>query len=164
MSFKKWIKDKLELYKDDFEFRLESLILDITESISKKMIERKINRSKLAELLDVSPPAVTKILNGNSNFTLKTLLSLSDALDVDLKVEFKEKGPRAVECYWDAFVVGHFDVAEASEIFVSGATEYPTHFEIKKESYFYKGSYDLDPPEKARPLYPGKLPRWEEAA
>ena len=97
MSLKNWIKDKLELYKDDFEFRLESLILDVTENISKGMIDKNINRSKLAELLKVSPPAVTTILNGNANFTLKSLLALSDALDLDLKVEFKEKRTVATE-------------------------------------------------------------------
>ncbi|MBW1726614.1 MAG: helix-turn-helix transcriptional regulator [Deltaproteobacteria bacterium] len=91
MSFNNWIKEKLELYKDDFEFRLESLILDITENISEKMLKRNINRTKLAEKLNVSRPAVSKILNGNSNFTLKTLLSLSDALSLDLKVKFKER-------------------------------------------------------------------------
>jgi transcriptional regulator with XRE-family HTH domain len=91
MNLNNWIKNKLELYKDDPEFRFESLILDITESISRKMIKKNINRTKLAELLNISRPAVTKILNGNSNFTLKTLLSLSAALDLDLKIEFKEK-------------------------------------------------------------------------
>ena len=97
MKVKDWFKNKLDSFKDDFEFRLESLILDVTENISKGMINKNINRSELAELLNVSPPAVTKILNGNSNFTLKTLLSLSDALDLDLKVEFKEKRTGATE-------------------------------------------------------------------
>ena len=55
MSLKNWIKAKLELYKDDFEFRFESLILNVTENISKSMVEKNINRTKLAELLDVSP-------------------------------------------------------------------------------------------------------------
>lgn len=91
MKAKDWFKKKLDSFKDDFEFRLESLILDVTENISKGMIDKNINRSELAGLLKVSPPAVTKILNGNSNFTLKTLLTLSEALDLDLSVEFKEK-------------------------------------------------------------------------
>jgi len=99
MKVKDWFRNKLDSLKDDFEFRLESLILDITESISKKMIERKINRSELAELLNVSPPAVTKILNGNSNFTLKSLLSLSDALNLDLKIELRERETQASEQY-----------------------------------------------------------------
>lgn len=99
MKAKDWFKEKLESFKDDFEFRLESLIMDITESISKSMDRKNINRSQFAGLLKVSPPAVTKILNGNSNFTLKTLLSLSDALDLDLKIELSERETKASDHY-----------------------------------------------------------------
>jgi len=92
MEIEKWFRDMLESFKDDFDFRLETIILDLTEKISKRMKEKNINRIKLAELLKVSPPAVTKILNGSSNFTIKSLLSLADALELDLKMDFKEKG------------------------------------------------------------------------
>lgn len=90
MKIKEWYNNKLKSFENDFDFRLEKLILSITESISKKMEIKDINRRKLSELLDVSPPAVTKILNGTSNFTLKTLLSLADALDLKLKVDFED--------------------------------------------------------------------------
>jgi transcriptional regulator with XRE-family HTH domain len=91
MSAKDWFKNKIESFRDDYEFRLEALILDITEKFCEKMNEKEINRSRLAELLSISPPAVTKLLNGNANFTLKTLLSLADTLELDLKIDFKEK-------------------------------------------------------------------------
>lgn len=92
MNSEKWYKKILKSFEDDLDFRLEKIILDITESISKRMEDKRVNRVKLAELLNVSPPAVTKILNGTSNFTLRTLLSLSDVLDLELNVGFKEKG------------------------------------------------------------------------
>jgi len=91
MKIKSWFREKLESYKDDFEFRLESLILNLTENICIKMKQKNVNRTELADLLNVSPPAVTKILNGNSNFTLKTLLSLADALEQNLEINFVEK-------------------------------------------------------------------------
>ncbi len=91
MKAETWFRKKLESFKDDFEFRLESLILDITDNICREMEHSEINRVELAERLNVSPPAVTKILNGNSNFTLKTLLSISDALGLDLKIDFRKK-------------------------------------------------------------------------
>ena len=65
--------------------------MDLTEKICVRMKQKNINRTRLSNLLDVSPPAVTKILNGNSNFTLKTLLSMSDALDLELKIDLVEK-------------------------------------------------------------------------
>ena len=90
MGAQSWFKKKLDSVKDEFDFRLESLILDITEKISMRLKQKGMNRVKLAEALNVSPPAVTKILNGTSNFTLKTLLSLADALDFSLKVDFED--------------------------------------------------------------------------
>ena len=94
-----WFKEKLESLKDDFEFRLETLILDLTEKICARMKQKEINRTRLSELLNVSPPAVSKILNGNSNFTLRTLLSLSDALGLDLKIDFVEKNSTSSATY-----------------------------------------------------------------
>lgn len=86
-----WFKDKLETFRDDLEFRLESLILEITENICRKMAKKGLTRKEFAERLKVSPPAVTKILNGNSNFTLKTLLSVADALDQELIIDLIPK-------------------------------------------------------------------------
>lgn len=91
MATEKWFKDLLYSMKEDFDFRLESIILDITEKICAKMEQKNINRAGFAEILGVSKPAVTKILNGNSNFTLKTLLSIADALELDLRIQFEEK-------------------------------------------------------------------------
>ena len=73
MAAKSWFQKQIEALKDDFDFRLETLILNITETISENMGKKGFNRSKFAEILRVSPPAVTKILNGTSNFTLQTL-------------------------------------------------------------------------------------------
>jgi len=118
MNLEELLRKKIESYKDDFDFRLESFIFDLTERISKRMKERNISRSKLAELLGISPPAVTKILNGNSNFTLKTLLSLADALELDLKIDFKEKE-----------VAPSIDYKPSYAAAAAGATELPEEYE-----------------------------------
>lgn len=86
-----WFTSKLEAFKEDFEFRFEALVLDLTENICKRMAHENISRTEFAKRLSVSPPAVTKILRGNSNFTLKTLLSIADALGQELSIDFKEK-------------------------------------------------------------------------
>ena len=91
MKPKKWFVDTLKSFEGDREFRLESIILNLTEKICERMKQKEITRAKLAELLGVSPPAVTKILNGSSNFTLKTLMALADVLELDLDVDFVER-------------------------------------------------------------------------
>jgi transcriptional regulator with XRE-family HTH domain len=87
----KWFGELLDSYKDDFEFRLEELVFDLTEQISKKLKEEKISRKQFAEKLNVTPAAVSKILNGNPNFTLSTLLAMADALKMELSIELKGK-------------------------------------------------------------------------
>jgi transcriptional regulator with XRE-family HTH domain len=98
MAAKSWFQKQVDALKDDFDFRLETLILNITETISENMEKKGFNRSKFAEILKVSPPAVTKILNGTSNFTLKTLLTIADALKLNLKIDFEEKEKILVTC------------------------------------------------------------------
>jgi len=90
-STEKWFGDLLDSYKDDFEFRLETLVFELTEQISKKLKEEKISRKQFAEKLNVTPAAVSKILNGNPNFTLSTLLAMADALKMELSIELKRK-------------------------------------------------------------------------
>jgi len=88
MDTEKWFNEKLATLEDDADFRLEEVILVLTEQISARMKERGITRARLAELLGVTPAAVTKLLNGNSNFTLKTLLKVGDALNLEFNVSF----------------------------------------------------------------------------
>jgi transcriptional regulator with XRE-family HTH domain len=88
MDTEKWFNDKLSALKDDADFRLETIILDLTEQISERLKEKGMTRAKLAEDLGVTPAAVTKLLNGNPNFTLKTLLKVADALKLEFNVSF----------------------------------------------------------------------------
>lgn len=88
MDTEKWFNEKLAALEGDADFRLEEVILDLTEQISARMKEKGMTRAKLAELLGVTPAAVTKLLNGNPNFTLKTLLKVADALDLKFNVSF----------------------------------------------------------------------------
>jgi len=40
-STEKWFGELLDSYKDDFEFRLEALVFELTEQISKKLKDEK---------------------------------------------------------------------------------------------------------------------------
>ncbi len=136
MSLNNWIKEKLELFKDDFDFRLETLILNLTEHICKRMKQKNINRTELADLLNVSPPAVTKILNGNSNFTLKTLLSLSDVLDQELEINFRDKETVCFTVHEVVHKTKKFTTA-SDEVF------YPGVYHIQTSSGSIIGSYPV---------------------
>ena len=53
----KWFGELLDSYKNDFDYRLEGLIFELTEQISQKLKEGKITRKKFADALNVSPAA-----------------------------------------------------------------------------------------------------------
>lgn len=55
-------------------------ILDFTENIYRLMEQKKISKADLAKALQVSPAYVTKILRGNVNFTLETMVRLARAV------------------------------------------------------------------------------------
>jgi transcriptional regulator with XRE-family HTH domain len=127
METKTWFQKKLDSFKADFEFRLETLIYKITEQISDRMDQKGISRTKFAQLMGISPPAVTKILNGNSNFTLKTLLSVADVLELDLKVNFEEKREFALKYLSQ----DPYPMALASET----EPESATHLQVGSKAY-----------------------------
>ena len=131
MEPKEWYDKKLKTIERSLGYRLETIILNLTEKICKKMEEKNVNRSKLAELLNVSPPAVTKILNGTSNFTLKTLLSLADALELELEIDLREK----------ARDVGYFQVVTAQDY--GFAFEETADFAFGSEGFWMAGSSEV---------------------
>jgi transcriptional regulator with XRE-family HTH domain len=88
------IADYGRLYDEDSEtpeYKLEALALRISHTIGCVLDARSMKRTDLAKELGVSAPMVTKILSGRSNFTLKTLVGLADALDCDFDLVFKPR-------------------------------------------------------------------------
>ena len=88
---KRWFSEQLETYRDDPEFLTEELIIEINEQICNLMDQRGLNRSQLAAQLGVSRQMVTKILRGNPNVTLLTLMKIAVALKGQLEVRMFSK-------------------------------------------------------------------------
>jgi len=81
MRAQDWLKERLDEYRDDPEFVLESLILDINEQICAAMDRQGVNRRELAQRVGVSRQHITKLLNGSVNVTLRTLVKIACALE-----------------------------------------------------------------------------------
>lgn len=82
------------LFDEDAEtpqFKLETIALRLSHVIAGAMDACGMTRTDLARSLGVSPPMVTKILSGHSNFTLKTLVGLADVLDYEFDPVFRPK-------------------------------------------------------------------------
>jgi transcriptional regulator with XRE-family HTH domain len=69
----------------------ETIVLDLTCEIERLMKARKISRADLAKKVDVSPAYITKILRGEGNLTIKTVVSLADAVGAKVVLQLIEK-------------------------------------------------------------------------
>jgi transcriptional regulator with XRE-family HTH domain len=69
-------------------YRQQALVLEIADRVHTRIDQLGISQAELARRMGVSRPMVTKLLTGDSNFQLKTLLRLADALDMELMVDF----------------------------------------------------------------------------
>lgn len=74
------------------DYWVAGLVQGFTEEVFRLMESRDISRSELARRLGTSPAYVTKILRGNANFTLGTMVKLARALEADLHLQL---GPAA---------------------------------------------------------------------
>lgn len=71
---RKWLA-----YSSNIAFRILAAIDD----------NKDLSQTKLAELLNVTPQYISKILKGHENLTLETIAKLSEALNVEL-ISFPE--------------------------------------------------------------------------
>lgn len=91
MNAEKWFQDELETSRKTFAYRLEKILIQLGEDICRLMRDQQISRADVAKRLGVSRAYVTRVLNGNPNLTIKTLLKLSDALGHELAIRFAPK-------------------------------------------------------------------------
>lgn len=80
-----WFKDDLEALQSDPAFVAEGVILDVTEQIYAVMDEEGISQQELAERLDVSKSAVSQMLSGDQNISIKRLVKVALALGMTLE-------------------------------------------------------------------------------
>jgi transcriptional regulator with XRE-family HTH domain len=84
-----------DLYRDAEEhddYWVAGLIHDFTEELVKRMEKARITRAELARRLGSSPAYVTKILRGNGNFTLTTMVRLARAVGMEVRLDLVAPG------------------------------------------------------------------------
>ncbi len=74
-----------------------------TEDLCALMEKRGVSRSDLASRVGVKPAYVTKVLRGDTNFTIESMVKLVRALEGRLDVHV---GPQEVKGRWEDIVVG----------------------------------------------------------
>lgn len=100
MKKEKWFYQAVAEYKNDVEYLTEVAILDVTEKIAAKMKEQNLSRAELAKRLGVSKAFITKVLGGYPNLTIRSMVSLANALGGDLSIDILQKGFQARKIYY----------------------------------------------------------------
>lgn len=73
------------------DYWLEGPIVDFTEDICRLMREKKVSKAELARRLGTSRAYVTKLLGGNANFTLSTMVKVAMALDGAVRLHVADR-------------------------------------------------------------------------
>lgn len=58
----------------------EDVLLDVATQLLGAMEDNKVTKSELARRMDVSPPYITKILQGHTNMTIETMTKIASAI------------------------------------------------------------------------------------
>lgn len=99
MERKNWLQEKIEKFADDPVYLTEMQILKFTEAVVRNMERNTVPRAELARKLGVSKAMVTKLLSGNPNMTMKTMVTLAHVLGCELDVDIHPRGFRRPELY-----------------------------------------------------------------
>jgi len=100
------LESNMKKYRRMFEEALSSPeawmdgpIVEFTEDLCRLMKEKNLSRADLAKKIGTSRAYITKLLGGNANFTLATMVKLAFALDGAVHIHIADK--RAVTRWHD---------------------------------------------------------------
>lgn len=76
--------------KEGLEFWFESSKQDFMISVHSVMLKSKISKSDLSSKIGCSPAYISKVLRGDVNFTIETMVKISRALDTKLCIHLSD--------------------------------------------------------------------------
>lgn len=79
-------KDLYSEFECKPEYIAAGIQMDVAMVVESIMQKKEMNQSELAQAMDCSKPYITKILRGDSNFSILSLSKLAVALDSDLTI------------------------------------------------------------------------------
>lgn len=86
-----WFEDLLAERSEDPDFQTEELLLDITEQIHARLNQLQLRPVDLAQQLGISRAAVSQLLNGRPNMTIRKLVGIANALDQRVHVTLRPR-------------------------------------------------------------------------
>ena len=81
----------LEQAKKGNDYWVAKISQDFTEEVSQIMQQKHITKKDLADKLETSPAYITKVMRGNTNFTVESMVKIASSLDMQLHVHLAPK-------------------------------------------------------------------------
>ena len=77
--------------RSSLPYRVEKAIIGFTEQVIGRIESLDLSTTEFAAKLEASPAYVTKLLRGGTNFTLESMVKVSDAINCELEVKLVPK-------------------------------------------------------------------------
>lgn len=114
----------LDKTKQSLTYWQELSILEFTEDLARLLKQKNMTQSELAKKIGKSAPYISKVMNGNANFTLKTMTKLARALDSVVHVHV---APESAHVHWlDEHIVKYKPIHDEVEAFLESARVIPS--------------------------------------
>lgn len=78
-----------EKSRNNWEFALNVLLLQLSEEISKQLVRKNLSRAQFAQLLGTSRSYITQLLTGKPNLTLTSLFKICSSVGLNPKMKFE---------------------------------------------------------------------------
>ena len=91
------IQDALKAARETHEYRAEGASIEFTNAMLTRMRQVGVSRSKLAAKIGVNPAYISKILRGDTNFSLETMVKIANALESAFRCHLQ---PAGAKCQW----------------------------------------------------------------
>jgi transcriptional regulator with XRE-family HTH domain len=82
----------LQRTKQSIHYWTQVAMGDFVTAVLARMESREMSRADLAKRLEVSPAYISKVMRGDANFTLESMVKLARALGGRLRVDIVDEG------------------------------------------------------------------------
>lgn len=90
-------KDLFAAASKNHDFVASKAKFSFAASINRMIKDSGISRSEFADLVGVKPPYITKVLCGDANFTIGTMVKICEAAGATLEINVRKK-EQAADC------------------------------------------------------------------
>ncbi len=85
-------KQFIERVESTVDYKVDTAALEFVDELVRCMHQTAVKQAELARRLGASEPYVSKVLRGDTNFTLATMVKLATAVGYDLRVHLASAG------------------------------------------------------------------------